>query len=185
MSKLITQINAMDKDWKERISAHWWATNYTGSISEIKDADKLLKLRDKLVELGGEECCMPFGDEDIDRILDRGELLIPEPINNQQKKYMVDYLEYIGEASQCHANSAELYWNNRNNKELTMDVRICTGYALTDDGMWRQHSWIILIDRFNNEIDTVIETTLKRVAYYGVVLTIEECEEFCSHYNWL
>lgn len=193
MSKLLTQVKELDKQWKERIKDNWWATNYAGNINDIlseglsknKGIEKLLKLRDRLIEIGGEECCLPFGDEDIDKILEKGELLIPEPINNEQKKYWVEYYEMIGAPSQCHRNSAALYEINKDNTKLEHKVRICTGYAITDDGMWRQHTWLVYIDETNdNEVITVIETTLKRVAYYGVVLTEEQCEEFCSWYDY-
>jgi hypothetical protein len=44
-------------------------------------------------------------------------------------------------------------------------VRIASGYALTGDGLWRQHSWGV--DAADGR---VIETTVRRVRYYGVIL---------------
>jgi hypothetical protein len=38
-------------------------------------------------------------------------------------------------------------------------------YALSQDGLWRQHSW-----NYNSDEDLVIETTQERIAYYGTVL---------------
>jgi hypothetical protein len=49
---------------------------------------------------------------------------------------------------------------------------ICTGYALTRDGMWRQHSWVY------TRSGTVVETTVKRVQYFGFIMNETECEIF-------
>ena len=76
-----------------------------------------------------------------------------------------------GEPCRCHSNSAACWDENR---EL---CRICTGYALSKDGVWRQHSWVLTND------GTVVETTEKRVQYFGYVMTEEECEEFLES-NW-
>ncbi len=40
---------------------------------------------------------------------------------------------------------------------------IATGYALDADGLWRQHSWVM------DKKGRVIETTVRRVAYCGIV----------------
>lgn len=60
-------------------------------------------------------------------------------------------------------------------KDIT---RICTGYALSEDGMWRQHSWIIWHKARSNQI---IETTVPRILYFGFVMTTEMCEEFADN----
>jgi hypothetical protein len=54
--------------------------------------------------------------------------------------------------SNCHDNCAKLFKKGKL-KELH------TGYALSDDGLWRQHSWGI---SSNNKI---IETTIPRLIY--------------------
>ena len=53
--------------------------------------------------------------------------------------------------------------------------RVCTGYALSDDGMWRQHSWCI--DK-RPRTTKIIETTEPRVLYFGYVLNDEETKRF-------
>ena len=58
-------------------------------------------------------------------------------------------------ASDCHGNAATLF---RAGKGM-----IATGYALDEDGLWRQHSWVVDSKR------RVIETTVRRKAYYGIV----------------
>ena len=70
-----------------------------------------------------------------------------------------------GSPSGCHQNSARL-WSEGKGKTIT-------GYALSDDGLWRQHSWI-------NAGDHLIETTDPRVLYFGYSLTEVESEKFDS-----
>ena len=64
-----------------------------------------------------------------------------------------------GEASQCHKNALKAWGEDES-------VQVVMGYGLSEDGLWRQHSW--LWDPVNNQI---IETTVPRVKYFGVVLT--------------
>jgi hypothetical protein len=44
-------------------------------------------------------------------------------------------------------------------------IRIAFGYALAPDGLWRQHSWGV-----DAEDGRIVETTVRRVCYYGFVL---------------
>jgi hypothetical protein len=48
-------------------------------------------------------------------------------------------------------------------KKIFGIISIATGYALSDDGLWRQHSWGILREG-------VLETTKVRVKYFGILL---------------
>lgn len=66
-------------------------------------------------------------------------------------------------------NSANLWDANRGR------CFIATGYALSEDGLWRSHSWVV---QPMPRTLRVWETTVKRVAYFGVVLTEEECDRF-------
>jgi hypothetical protein len=52
---------------------------------------------------------------------------------------------------------------------------VMTGYALSPDGMWRQHSWV-----YDKQRDVIIETTVKRVGYFGVLLNDLEALTFCT-----
>lgn len=87
-----------------------------------------------------------------DQIMRRGELL-----NNH-----VEICE--GRPNACHMNTAALW-------AVKAGVRIVTGYALTDDGMWRPHTWGM---RARN----IIETTFERTPYFGVQLTADESQMF-------
>lgn len=63
-----------------------------------------------------------------------------------------------GEPSSCHDNVGALY------SEEKIDAMV-TGFALSDDNLWRYHSWGLRGDK-------IIETTVKRLAYWGVVFTV-------------
>lgn len=119
----------------------------------LKTGDKKhLPLKKILLEIGGWSVCIHH-EPDLPKILTRG------------RKFPGKSRTVRGEDSQCHSNVGNLYENNKN-------FQICTGYGLTRDGMWRQHSWGLVQN-------TVIETTEKRIAYFGFVLTEEEAGEFC------
>lgn len=117
-------------------------------------------LRHTLLSIAGGNVSIPHDDEeDLCRILARGQLWIGKNV------------EFMpGLPSQCHFNSSRCYEANSEKS------RIATGYALMKDGTWRQHSWLI---HFRPRVNKIVETTLKRVAYFGYVMTKSECENFC------
>lgn len=129
--------------------------------AEYEDFQRLHAI---LLAIGGEETCFPCMEEDMKAILERSYY------HNGTSKMMK------GRPSQCHGNVCELWQLNHD----ALDVRICTGYALSSDGLWRQHSW--LVHNYSTKTQQrmrIIETTEKRVAYYGFELTTEEAEKFC------
>lgn len=122
---------------------------------------KSVKLRDLLLSFGGNEACILEPEEDIDNILEYGQFWFGK--NSKMMK---------GLPNQCHSNSCRL-WESGNNKAHS---RICTGYALSKDGIWRQHSWVLNLKSNSNQI---IETTIHRIAYFGFIMDENGCEEFC------
>ena len=151
----------IDKEWAKHLEGVWWSTNSTCTPANKKEAaemNKMFALRDKLLAFGGHNVCMPLIEEDYYKIMSRGQFFYGD--HARMKK---------GEPSQCHRNSA-LLWNANRGK-----CQICTGYALSDDGLWRQHSWVVQPLSLSWR---VWETTEKRVAYFGVVFNDEECERF-------
>lgn len=164
----VNNCNAIDNDWKERLKGFWWATNYTGAIEMNDCRKKMLNLRDKLLEVAGEEMCMTYDEEDIDNILEYGQFWIGGKKNTYMKK---------GKPGQCHRNSCNLYESNKNNNKLNGKLLIATGYALSKDNMWRQHSWLVLRKARSWKI---IETTEERELYFGFVMDDELCEKFCK-----
>lgn len=106
------------------------------------------ELGERLKLIGGTAVCAAF-EEDMDLILRAGVTWMP---------IQKDILLIRGENCRCHQNVLRLW-------EANPDLKACTGYALSKDGIWRSHSWC-----FNQLIHRIVETTGKRVAYHGAVL---------------
>lgn len=159
-----------DEEWQENMKEVWWHSSRPISYLLEKDprvkidyAEKIDTLRNKLYSLcNGSEVCLPPIEEDIDAINDRGQFWHGKGIRMMK-----------GKPSQCHRNTCELWENNY--KEI--DIHIATGYALSDDGMWRQHSWLVINKTCST---TIVETTVKRIGYYGFLMTEEEALKFCG-----
>lgn len=116
--------------------------------------NKNCPLKKILLDIGGWGAVIPHVEKDLEKILGRG------------RRFPGKSKTMRGQPSQCHSNSAYCWDENR---EL---CKICTGYALSRDGVWRQHSWCYT----NNGV--VVETTEKRVQYFGYVMDEDECEQF-------
>lgn len=50
-----------------------------------------------------------------------------------------------------------------------------TGWALSKNGMWYQHTWIFL-----PFYDIIIETTERRISYYGFILEYPHIDKFLN-----
>jgi hypothetical protein len=138
-----------DNDWRERLKEK-------GLSDDTAHPDpRAERLKALMLPLGGWAVGVDLLDNDLEKIISRGQVW-----SGRGALFMK------GRPSDCHGNTAALY-------EANMDrVQICTGYALSDDGFWRQHSWGFC----NNK---PVETTVARVAYFGVILTPDEAEQFC------
>jgi hypothetical protein len=105
------------------------------------------RLRSLLLAIGGVELVAPNGiDSDLDTLISSGSTM----------EGLVECK--IMERSSCHQNVARL-WAERK-CGLTA---IGTGYALSEDGLWRQHSWGVCGSG-------IVETTKPRTRYFGIVL---------------
>jgi hypothetical protein len=69
-----------------------------------------------------------------------------------------------GEPSECHANVVSLWRAGRG--------AVCNGFALSDDGLWRSHSWL------SEPCGHIVETTELRTAYFGSQLDDHTAEVF-------
>lgn len=159
---MLEGIRVKDQDWQDTIDPKWWSRTSLGKVSEeeLREKSEFQKIHKKLLSFGGSETCFPDIEEDMRRILSRGQL------------WLGDRTRLIkGEDSRCHANACNLWLANRSAHEIA----ICTGYALSKDGIWRQHSWLVLRQPRSVEI---VETTVRRTAYFGFVMTIEEANKF-------
>ena len=111
-----------------------------------------------VLEKGGRYVLWPACEEDAPEILQRGEYFNGE-----------NAIKVRSKPSQCHRNSADMWVRHPD------DYTITTGYALSDDGIWRQHTWLIRND------GAVIETTVRRIGYYGFRLSTSESWFFLSN----
>jgi hypothetical protein len=119
---------------------------------------ELKRLKTVLLRLGGDFLVAPpKPDQDVPMLLEQG-FLTSGPIKLKVMK-----------SSSCHQNVAFLW-----TKRKFGIVGIATGYALSDDGLWRQHSWGILRDG-------VLETTQARQKYFGIVLQGERADFFAAN----
>lgn len=159
--------NKMDEEWLNYCRKKGWTKD-----SEMKNHDspywkyhfsdaQYNQLKDVMLQVAGEAVCLHF-EEDLMNLLERGQFFRG---HNSISERM--------EPNRCHSNASILWSKYRN-------VSIATVYALTKDGMWRQHSWGIIqsfgiVQPGNNQ---VIETTMKRALYFGYVLNDEESEKF-------
>lgn len=154
----------LDKGRKKGLENQWWSTNSICTPSNKNEAAKMNKmfaLRDKLLAFAGHEVCMPLTDADYDAIMQRGQFFYGDHARLKE-----------GLPSRCHYNSACLWAANKGH------CQICTGYALSKDGLWRQHSWVVQPLTVSWRI---WETTVKRLAYFGVIFSDSECEEFAEN----
>ena len=153
----------MSDEWKEhcRNNFFWFQDTLEEAKRIFPEMDeRLFELKARLLDFAGEAVCLPGYEEDLENILEYGQFWLG---------YNAERIP--GESCQCHKNSA-LLW--RENKEIT---NICTGYALSEDGMWRQHSWLIHRKPRSNKI---VETTRPRVLYYGFAMPPELSERFAE-----
>ena len=123
------------------------------------DFDKLEK---KLLSIDGVEVVEVF-EEDLDNILSRGQIFSPKKVKFIKMK-----------PNMCHANSG-VFWKNYSNKNGFDNIQIVTGWCLSEDNFWRQHSFL-----YQPMDNIIIETTEKRTVYFGYTLNLKESE---SHYE--
>lgn len=114
-------------------------------IDEKQVPEHLVKIARGLLSIGGEKVVMFFMDTDNYRLAKAELTRYDLPI---ELKKMRD--------SDCHNNTLRL-WNK--GRKI---YKVVTGYGLSDDGIWRSHSWVI------RNGDTLIETTIPRDIYVGV-----------------
>jgi hypothetical protein len=72
-----------------------------------------------------------------------------------------------GPPSQCHANAVRLWRDGR-------AAAIGTGYALSEDGLWREHSWGI------SDGGAILETTEARTLYFGIEMRDDFAQWFVT-----
>lgn len=111
------------------------------------------QLRSTLLALGGDEVVL-VEEPDMAVLLARGKVF---PGDGARFEPM--------DARSCHWNAAKLWERSRGR------IKMATGWALSDDGLWRSHSW-------GWDGKRVWETTEPRVMYYGTILSGERARDF-------
>ena len=130
-------------------------------ISELNDKNHEI-LWKKLLSFGGHRVTERY-EEDLEKILNRGYLV----------KSNISKVDHVAmKRSRCHEN-ASCFWYNYTKEHGIDSMYIATGWALSDDGLWRQHTWLV-----DPSDGGVIETTVERLMYFGFKLTNEESEIF-------
>jgi hypothetical protein len=119
---------------------------------EFLDA-RWAQLEKILLSHGGRSVCRVPEEGDLDELISRGQ------------RFSLPVKECLGEPNNCHTNAAEIW-----GRDIEF-LRLVTGYALGQDGVWHQHSWVI----GNGKI---YETTGRPSQYYGVVLNPERAATF-------
>ena len=121
------------------------------------DQPEIKKLKVLLLRFGGEFLVAPSKfDRDLPKLLDCGFLMIGQVTVKSVK------------SSLCHQNVAAVWKARRPNM-----VAIATGYGLSEDGLWRQHSWGVLREG-------ILETTEPRMKYFGILLQRTDADHFAA-----
>ena len=147
---VMLQLTMPDKEWMKDLKAKGFTADTTFDKGQLEE----LKMR--LLNIAGAAACLPVIEEDYRKILERGYC--------QQGRAIV---MKKGRDCACHSNSAACW--EANESQLT----ICTGYGLSEDAVWRQHSWCVF-----TETGQIVETTTKRRLYYGYRLDAAEAQSF-------
>lgn len=112
------------------------------------------KFFEKLMSIGGEHVSFQLYNGRIHRV---NQLLKKGRLWSDRRSVL-----RRGEPRHCHSNAAE-YWAGSGGR-----LQIATGYALSDDDAWHEHTWNL------SPSDTVLESTEPRAAYFGIILTLDE-----------
>ena len=123
----------------------------------VTDQPEFKQLKTLLLSFGGDFIVAPpRQDPDVPKLLKYG-FLMGGPILMKPMK-----------ASMCHQNIAAVWRKGRKGV-----VGVATGYALSDDGLWRQHSWAVMRDG-------VLESTEERRRYFGILLQDSAADHFAN-----
>ncbi len=119
--------------------------------------DESSALARAMLGFGGRRFVLQGVDPDEADILARGQLW------PGQKALLVR-----GRPCSCHENSSVLWEAHQD------DLVLVTGYALSEDGLWRQHSWCVE----GTAERRLIETTTRRLLYVGFGMDADEAAAF-------
>jgi len=121
---------------------------------------KYTQLENTLLTIGGKRMVWML-EPHLDELLSRGKLF-PKLVRYADR--------YGGQMNACHQTAARMY------EGMAEYYQIATGYALSNDGLWRQHSWVCC--RPPSRGGLYEPTPIKRERYYGFLLSDDEASEF-------
>ncbi|HXA66132.1 MAG TPA: hypothetical protein VNV82_13320 [Bryobacteraceae bacterium] len=131
---------------------HILERRFRGAADQQPDLEVLRAL---LLGLGGTHLVAPPSpDSAVFLLIDAGFVMAGPVVRTNMKK------------SGCHRNVAAI-WARRQHELVGIGI----GYSLSDDGLWRQHSWGL-------RREGILETTVTRVKYFGVLLQHEDADSF-------
>lgn len=145
-----------DQEWRNLLNAKGFTKNYPFKNKRLEP------IKQKLLRMGGWAVCLPDSLGDLDEYFNRGLKLGGKSTLK------------AGRPSNCHANSVELWIDSKEK------IKICTGFALSEDGVWRVHTWGV--QKASDKIK-IFETTERRVLYYGYTLSRVESIMFTQMNN--
>jgi len=116
-------------------------------------------LERKLLALGGQHVERIDDEPDLAQLIAEGRVFTESVVRAKGKPH------------RPHWNAARLW------AEDIRRVQLATGYALTPDGAWEQHSWCI-------QDGNLLEPTAEHAAYFGIVLGQQAALDFCV-FNFL
>jgi|SRR5215469_948974 len=141
-----------DKECLARVEACQRKQREEQEAWNAANAESILSMKEKLTGIGGSRVSPQIFIE-LPFVLKLGEYMnLPVTLRRM-------------EPSRCHDNVSKLWLTRKPKGRLK---KICFGYGLTkDDGMWRPHSWGLIVRRGGFRI---LETTVIRDAYFGVIM---------------
>ena len=122
-----------------------------------ENREAIASLKAKLFAIGGNKISpqpCPF----VSEIASHG-VLVELPVKLRQM-----------DGNRCHHNVASLWEQRKKHSRLKA---IATGYALSEDGMWRWHTWGLAATH-------ILETTVVRLQYFGIPMDAEDADALAA-----
>jgi uncharacterized protein YodC (DUF2158 family) len=145
----------LDPDDRRRMLSLYEARLIVQDSERPGYAETFAELTTFLLSLGGQLVVPPiYTDGMVRRLLVDGLCFADMPLTVE-----------AGEPNDCHGNVVRLWRGGR--------AMIASGYALSEDGLWREHSWGV-------RDGTVVETTEPRQCYWGVLINDDDAGDYAS-----
>lgn len=131
----------IDKKWLARLELRGLTAN------SVFEDGRYEGLKKKLLAIGGQAVVFLGEIPNYDLLLEKAKLFVG---NRKFVKIR------RGSPNACFNNVEEL-------AKQSPELQSYEGFSLSEDGVWRSHSWL-----YDYSTLTLIETTVPRLAYYGI-----------------